>query len=184
LRKRLTTGPIEYAEARGCRQPLLAYDGSAGADRALELAVEVASSSHGRLTIITAAAQVPFIAYTGASPEAVNELRRVTLEEGQRALCRAVDRIPQGIPVTKMLSRKPIQEALLQQARAGDHDLMILGSGRRGTIRAALLGSLGRDMLRLSPLPVLIAGAEAEEADGRTERLTGAQVVPMTPKRA
>jgi nucleotide-binding universal stress UspA family protein len=175
-------GSIEYADAQGYRKPLLAYDGSAGADRALELAIELASSSHGRLTILTATAHTPFLAYTGAGPEAVNELRRATIADAQRALCQAVDRVPMGIPVTKILSRKPIAEVLCREAGLGDHDLLILGSRGRGPIRSAIFGSVGRDMLRLSPLPVLIAQPGARVGSGRPERSAGAAVVPMTPK--
>ena len=176
-------GPIEHADARRHRKPLLAYDGSDGADRALDLAIELASSSHGRLTILTAASRIPFLAYTGAAPEAVNELRRVTIEDAHRALCCAVDRVPRGISVTKILSQKPIAEALCHEASVGDHDLMILGSRGRGPVRSALLGSVGRDMLRLSPLPVLIARAGANLGE-RLERPAEAALVPMTPKRA
>ncbi|MDX6606851.1 MAG: hypothetical protein QOD14_1391 [Solirubrobacterales bacterium] len=179
----MTTASIDYADARCYRKPLLAYDGSPGADRALDIAIELASNSHGRLTILTAAARVPFLAYTGAGPEAVNELRRTLMKDAERALCGAVDRVPQGISVTKILSRKPIDEALRQRAGAGDHDLMILGSRGRGPIRAALLGSLGRDMLRLSPLPVLIVHPGVNQ-DEQPERVPEAPLVPMTPKRA
>jgi nucleotide-binding universal stress UspA family protein len=175
--------PIEYADAQRCRKPLLAYDGSPGADRALDLAIDLASTSHGRLTILTAVARIPFVAYTGAAPEAVNELRRTMIEDAQRALCGAVDRLPQGIPVTKILSRKPIAEALCRQASAGDHDLMILGTRGRGPIRSTLFGSLCREMLRLSPLPVLIAPAVSEQGE-RPERIAEAPLVSMTPKRA
>jgi nucleotide-binding universal stress UspA family protein len=177
------TGPIEYADARSYRKPLLAYDGSYGADRALDLAIELASSSHGRLTILTAVSRIPFVAYTGAAPEAVNELRRVTVEDAHRALCCAVDRVPRGISVTKILSQKPIAEALCHEASVGDHDLMILGSRGRGPVRAALLGSVGRDMLRLSPLPVLIAQPGVKQGE-RPERTAEGPLVPMTPKRA
>jgi nucleotide-binding universal stress UspA family protein len=181
--RRKPAGPIEYAEARNFKKPLLAYDGSAGADRALDLAIELVSNSHGRLTILTAVAQTPFLAYAGAAPEAVNELRRAQIKDAERALCRGVDRVPQGVSVTKILSRKPIEDALRQFASAGDHDLMILGSRGRGPIRSALLGGVGRDMLRLSPLPVLIVRPGVIE-DPRPERTPGASVVPMTPKRA
>ena len=175
--------PIEHAEAAQYRKPLLAYDGSPGADRALDIAIELASNSHGRLTILTATARIPFLAFTGAAPEAVNELRRTLIGEAERTLCRAVDRIPQGISVTKILSRKPIREALQQRASAGEHDLMILGSRGRGPIRTALFGGLGRDMVRRSPVPVLIVNPGVNE-DEQPERVPQAQLVPMTPKRA
>jgi nucleotide-binding universal stress UspA family protein len=180
--RRRPADPIAYADAQRCRKPLLAYDGSPGADRALDLAIDLDSISHGRLTIITAVARIPFIAYTGAAPEAVNELRRTMLEDAHRTLCHAVDRLPQGIPVTKILSRRPIAEALCRQASVGDHDLMILGSRGRRPIRSTLFGSLGREMLRLNPLPVLIAPAGSEQGE-RAERIADAPLVPIA-KRA
>jgi nucleotide-binding universal stress UspA family protein len=180
--KRRPAGPIDRADARDCRRPLVAYDGSAGAERALAAAIELASSNHGRLTILTAMAHIPYLAYTGAGPEAVDELRRVLISDAEKTLCEAVDRVPYGTPVTKILSAKPIEDALLQQAKAGDHDLLILGSRERGPIRSALFGSVGREMLRLSPLPVLIIRSLAT-ADEYKAPAAGAQVVPMTPRR-
>jgi nucleotide-binding universal stress UspA family protein len=46
---------------------------------------------------------------------------------------------------------------ILAQLQAGDHDLLVIGSRRRGTVRATLLGSLGYALLVRSSVPVLIA---------------------------
>lgn len=175
--------PISLVEATAdCRRPLLAYDGSPAADRALETSIELAAASHGRLMILSAVVQIPYIAYTGAASEAVAELRNSFLRDAERVICRAVDLVPRGIPVTKLVSPRPIEQALLREAREGDHDLIILGSRGRGPIRSALFGSVGRTMLRHVPLPVLIVSARPEEASVPDE--TGAQIAPMTPRRA
>jgi nucleotide-binding universal stress UspA family protein len=173
---------ISLVEATHCRKPLLAYDASPAADRALDTAVELASASHGRLTILSAVVRIPYIAYTGAAPEAVAELRNSFLRDAERVICRAVERVPRGIPVTKLVSLQPIQQALLREAREGDHDLVILGSRDRGPLRSALFGSVGRTMRRHGPLPVLIVSTKPDEASVPDE--PGAQFAPMTPRRA
>jgi nucleotide-binding universal stress UspA family protein len=173
---------ISMVEATECRKPLLAYDGSPGADRALQVAIDLASGSHGRLTILSAVVQVPYLACTGAAPEAVAELRKSFLVDAERVLCRAVERVPLGIPVTKLVSPQPIEQALARETRKGDYDLVILGSRGRGPIRSALFGSVGRTMLRQSPLPVLVVQSRRDEALLPDE--AGAQIGPMTPRRA
>jgi nucleotide-binding universal stress UspA family protein len=154
---------ISTTEAMQCRKPLLAYDGSASAERALDVAIAVADRSHGRLAILTAVAPIPALACMGAAPEGVSELRKSFLADAERLNCRAVQRVPRGIPVTKLVSPQPVQQALLRQACEGDHDLVILGSCGHGPLHSLLFGSVGRTMLRRCPLPVLIV-----EAQGRT----------------
>lgn len=172
--------PISPAEATQFRKPLLAYDGSPGADRALDVAVELADSCHGRLTILSAVVHVHYLAYTGAAPEAVAEVERSFLADAERIVCRAVERVPRGIPVTKIVSSQPIERALLREAREGDHDLVILGSRGRGAIRSILFGSVSRSMLRRCPLPVLLALPSPDESPV-AEQAT-AQITSMTPR--
>ena len=174
--------PISISEAEGFRKPLLAYDGSPAGERALDVAIELVSGAHGRLTILSAIVQIPYLAYTGAAPEAVAEVRRNQLADAERVLCCAVDRIPRGISVTKIVSSQPIEQSLLREAGERDHDLVILGSRGRGPIRSALFGSVGRTMLRRSPLPVLIVQPKAGEAPQPDQ--ANAQITPMTPKSA
>jgi nucleotide-binding universal stress UspA family protein len=174
--------PISVAEATLCRKPLLAYDGSPASDRALQAAIELASGSHCRLTILSAVVQIPYLAYTGAAPEAIADLRKSFLFDAERVLRQAVEGVPRGIPVTKRVSTQPIEQALLREVREGNHDLVILGSRDRGPIRSALFGSVCRTMLRQSPLPVLIVRSRRDEAPLPAE--ASAQIGPMTPRRA
>lgn len=174
--------PISVADATHCHKPLLAYDGSPASERALQTAIELASGCHCRLTILSAVVQIPYLAYTGAAPEAVAEVRRNCITEAERVLRQAVERVPRGIPVTTRVSAQPIEQALLREAREGNHDLVILGSRDRGPIRSALFGSVGRTMLRRGPLPVLIVRSPRDEAPLPEE--ASAQIGPMTPRRA
>jgi nucleotide-binding universal stress UspA family protein len=174
--------PISVAEASAYRRPLLAYDGSESAEEALDVAIELASASRGRLTILSAIHQIPYLACTGAAPEAVAEARRSFLTDAERMVCRAVERVPRGIPVTKMVSGQPVEKVLLAEATGGRHDLIVIGSRGRGPIRSWLLGSVGRTMLRRSPLPVLVAGSRSAKAIAPEG--AAAQIAPVRPRRA
>jgi nucleotide-binding universal stress UspA family protein len=173
---------ISVAEASDCRRPLLAYDGSEPAEEALDVAIELASASRGRLTILSAIHQIPYLACTGAAPEAVAEARRSFLTDAERMVCRAVERVPRGIPVTKIVSGDPVERVLLAEAISGRHDLIVIGSRGRGPIRSRLLGSVGRTMLRRSPLPVLVVGSRRARAVA-PEGAAG-QIAPVRPRRA
>jgi nucleotide-binding universal stress UspA family protein len=174
--------PISIAEAGDCRRPLLAYDGSESAEEALDVAIALASASRGRLTILSAIHQIPYLACTGAAPEAVAEARKSFLTDAERMVCRAVERVPRGIPVTKIVSTQPAENVLLAEASTGRHDLIVIGSRGRGPIRSWLLGSVGRTMLRRSPLPVVVVGSRSARAVA-PDAAPG-QIAPVTPRRA
>jgi nucleotide-binding universal stress UspA family protein len=136
---------------------LVAVDGSPEAERALTQAIDLAASEHTRLTLITGAPKAPATAYVGPSSGAVAGIDADALKSAEADLRRARDRVPADIPVTTILTDKPIRTALIEQIDRGRHDLIALGSRGRGAVRAALLGSVSHYMLNHSPIPVLIA---------------------------
>ena len=79
----------------------------------------------------------------------------------------AVDRVPASIPVTKILTHKPIREALMEQIRSGRHDLVVMGSRGRGALTASFLGSVSHFALNHSHLPVLIVHDEGDREINR-----------------
>jgi nucleotide-binding universal stress UspA family protein len=76
-------------------------------------------------------------------------------------LHRARDRVPDDLPVTTILTDRPIRTALIEQINRGRHDLIALGSRGHGALRAALLGSVSHYVLNHSPIPVLIFHADS-----------------------
>ena len=139
---------------------LVAIDGSSHADLALTHAIDLAESDHARLTLMTAIVAPPATAYYGASGEGATALLRDADAHAHAVLRRARDRIPADIPVTTLLTSQPIAKALIRQVTDGHHDLVVMGSRRRGAMRSALFGSVSRYVLHHSPVPVLVVHAE------------------------
>lgn len=154
------------------RNILVAVDGSADAEQALAQAIDLAQSENARLTLFSAVAAPPSVAYVGVSGEATANLIHEAEAEADATLRTAVQRVPGDVSVTSVLSGEPVRPALLSQLAAGEHDLIVMGSRGRGALRSALLGSVSHYVLNHSPVPVLIVHAERH---GASESAAGAQ---------
>jgi nucleotide-binding universal stress UspA family protein len=142
------------------RNILVAVDGSRHSERALAEAIDIAECSNGRLTILTAVSKAPAWVNTPATAAASEPLAQQLEVEASSALGTAVDRVPETLPVTKVLTHDPIRPALMHQIEAGQHDLLVMGSRGRGAISSSLLGSVSHHALHHSPIPVLIVHAD------------------------
>lgn len=148
---------------------LAALDGSRDAGRALEQAIDLARCEHARLTLFSAIAPPPAVAYAGVSGEAVEHLWRDAEEETETLLRTAAEQVPDDLPLSTVLSSAQARPGLLEQVRNGRHDLVVMGSRGRGAVRSVLLGSVSHFVLHHSPIPVLIVHAEApDEAPAET----------------
>jgi nucleotide-binding universal stress UspA family protein len=148
---------------------LVCVDGSVHAERALEESIDLAVAGQARLTILTAIPRPP---YWAAAPGTIPSLEPLTTDlarDSRRTLRAAVERVPESVPVTSILSEKPIREALIQRLRSGDHDLLVMGSRGRGAFTASVLGSVSHYALNHSPVPVLIVRTVQDRARLRAE---------------
>jgi nucleotide-binding universal stress UspA family protein len=149
------------------RNILVAVDGSPHADRALTEAIDIARGSRARLTIITAVAEPRTGMTMALAAGAAAGLGPALMREADRIVHAAADRVPDDISVTTILTEQPIRSAILERVEAGDHDLVVMGSRGRGTVRSAVLGSVSHHVLHHSPVPVLIVHADPPpEPDG------------------
>jgi nucleotide-binding universal stress UspA family protein len=140
---------------------LVAVDGSEHADRALTEAIDLAHASNARLTIITAVPEPRTGAMMALASGAAAALGPALMEESNRILRAAADRVPEDISVTTILTEHPIRQAILKRIEDGRHDVVVMGSRGRGTVRSAVLGSVSHHILHHSPVPVLIVHADA-----------------------
>jgi nucleotide-binding universal stress UspA family protein len=141
---------------------LVCVDGSAHSDRALSEAIDLATAENARLTVLTAIARPPFWACTPETAGGIESLTKDLEAEAKAALSAAVDRIPDSVPVTKILSARPIRDVLMEQIRSDKYDLVVMGSRGRGALTASFLGSVSHFALNHSHVPVLIIHAEED----------------------
>jgi nucleotide-binding universal stress UspA family protein len=151
---------------------LVAIDGSPDAEAALAQAADLAESEHTRLTLFSAVVAPPAAAYAGVSGEVVAKLVRDAEVDTEAVLRTAVQKVPDDVSVSTVLSREPARSALLGQIKAGDYDLVVMGSRGRGALRSVLLGSVSHYVLHHSPIPILIVHADP------TQRREGSATVP------
>ena len=144
------------------RNILVCVDGSPHSDAALSEAIDLAGCQNSRLTILTAVSRPPYWANTPMTAAGIEPMAVELEQEAKQTLCAAVDRVPQDIPVTKILSEDRIREALICQIKSGRYDLVVLGTRGRGALSASLLGSVSHYALHHSDVPVLIVRAEGE----------------------
>jgi nucleotide-binding universal stress UspA family protein len=153
------------------RSVLVAIDGSPDSSQALAHAVDLADCEHARLTILSAAPTPPTIAYSNVgAAEVLAKAAQDGEREAAELLEQAVKSVPDSVSVTSIASSKPPRAAILAQIKAGNHDLVVLGSRGRGAVRSVLLGSVSHDILHHSSIPVLIVHAD-ESTEKRAAKL-------------
>lgn len=151
------------------RKLLVAFDGSPHAQRALSEAVELVQTNAGRLTVMTVVPEPSAWALSSGyeAPINVTELNAQIEAEYQTMLDSAVDAVPDDVPVTKVLRRGPAGVAIVAEANASDHDLIVMGSRGRGELRSLLLGSVSHHVLQASRVPVLVVHAPDDSREAR-----------------
>uniref|UniRef100_A0AAU2JHW3 Universal stress protein n=1 Tax=Streptomyces sp. NBC_00049 TaxID=2903617 RepID=A0AAU2JHW3_9ACTN len=134
---------------------VLGYDESPGAERALHVALEVATAFGEPLVLVFGAAA------PGSTGEEYRAHREAVRQAGRSALAHAVEAADAaGVPSTvEVVDEKPAQ-ALIDAAERHDARVIIVGSWGDSPIRGALLGSTPHKLLHLSPVPVLCVPTE------------------------
>ena len=157
---------------------LVCVDGSVHAEHALDEAIDLATAGHGRLTLLTAIPRPPYWATSPVTIPAVEPLATELSEEARATLSAAVERVPESIPVTSVLSEKPIRDAIMDRLRCGEHDLLVMGSRGRGALTASVLGSVSHYALNHSQVPVLIIHTDQDrtEAPAKAAAVKAAEV--------
>ena len=156
------------------RRILVAIEGSAHARRALAEAVELASATDAALTVMTVVPTASLRALGGGHdiPVDLDELLRRAERAHERTLGAAIAAwVPDDMPVTAVVARGPVAAGIVDQAVAGNHDLILIGSRGLGEPRSLLLGSVSHDVLQSSPVAVLVVHATGV-AEARADAAT------------
>jgi nucleotide-binding universal stress UspA family protein len=83
--------------------------------------------------------------------------------------------------VTTLLVEGPPAKALIERAKSGAFDLIVMGSHGHGRLHATLLGCVSQKVLHASPIPVLLTRApEPEPAPAAAPVESSLDIHPMT----
>jgi nucleotide-binding universal stress UspA family protein len=157
---------------------LVAIDGSPDADEALKQAVDLAESEHARLTLFSSLVLPPAAAYIGDGGGIAATIAADAHAETEAILRSAVERVPDAVSVSSVLSSAPVRPALIRQIKDGAHDLVVMGSRGRGALRSVLLGSVSHYVLHHSPVPVLIVHSDPERGLESSATVSRGQQTP------
>jgi nucleotide-binding universal stress UspA family protein len=141
---------------RPFRSILVAVDGSDHAFDAVRVASRLAAALSAKLTLMTAY-HAPSDAlgepnYSRALGEALAEAQRI-LEDARNVALNAGSPEPQ----VEWLAGQPA-DTIVETARMGDYDLVVVGTHGRGRIGAALLGSVSSAVAAHAGRPVIVVG--------------------------
>lgn len=139
------------------RNILVATDGSDGATRAIDVAVELAKALSGTLSIVTVATAPGVEERQFAQVE--GDMIDATEAFAQRTLNEAAQRARQaGVTERKssLLWGDPAQ-AIIETIKRERADAIVVGRRGRGQLSGLLLGSVSQKLCSLAPCVVIVA---------------------------
>lgn len=139
---------------------IAAIDGSKGALQAEELAIRLALESGAAIEFVTVSQPPLSLAFTGVDTSfEAND----TLD----AACRCASAA--GVRASGTILRGCAGEEIAGHARRRAADVIIVGPREHCLLRRLIAGSVSRSVMRVSAVPVLVAGGVPSVRDARRE---------------
>jgi nucleotide-binding universal stress UspA family protein len=154
---------------------LVALDGSAAAERALDHAEALAIAFRSEITLLRAVVSAEtLIAQTSASGTAVGEVAPLVdpvpiVEADHAAAVEYLEAVrarllQHNLKVNVELPEDPAAEEIVERARAHNMSLIIMTTHGRGGLARAFFGSVADSVLRHAPCPVLLIRITEDDA--------------------
>src|SRR5581483_11479978 len=139
------------------RHLIIATDGSACADRAVDVAATLAEATGATLLVITVGDNVPaaevrkLARAEGDAPEALELLENPILHRAKERAARI------GAPSVRVQFAwgDPV-EAIIAAARREHADAIVVGRRGRGRVAGLLLGSVSQKLVALAPSTIIV----------------------------
>jgi nucleotide-binding universal stress UspA family protein len=145
------------------RKILVPVDGSATANAGLREAIAMAKGQGASLQLVHVV-DYHYLAMAGLEAGSyLDDMMRDLVDSGRRILQRAQAQAEKaGVKAATVLLQAPAgpaADAIVRQARKGKADLIVIGThGRRG-VRRLVMGSDAEQVVRNSPVPVMLVRA-------------------------
>ncbi|MBR0764871.1 universal stress protein [Bradyrhizobium japonicum] len=139
------------------RRIMVATDGSSGADRAVDVAAEIAKALSGNLLIVTVADSLAFeqaqqmVLAEGSTGDVLEAMTTQTLKTAE---ARARDLGASQIEL--QVGWGDITRSLIDIARGGSVEMIVVGRRGRGQLAGLLLGSVSQKLVSLAPCAVVV----------------------------
>ena len=137
---------------------LVAYDGSPHSKNALEWAIDLGLLTRAKITAVKVAEMADITPYfkVGGGVGMIAEIeehkktdRRILDDAALTAQCR-------GVAIHTDLLFGNIALAILEYAKENDMNLIVAGTRGHGALEGMLMGSVTRNLISLSKIPVLV----------------------------
>ncbi len=133
---------------------LVAYDGSKGATRALNLAISMAREHEAELWVLSVAEHLPrFPATIAETDEALHREEQALTHVQHKARLIAEE---EGVAVQMITRAGHAGQAIIQAATEGQCDLLVLGRSGHSEVWGRFMGSTADKVSRHAPCSVLI----------------------------
>ncbi|GAA4356287.1 universal stress protein [Variovorax defluvii] len=148
---------------------LVPIDGSATSMRGLDEAVRLARLTGGAIRLIHVVDELKYVtgfesfaAYSGDIVPLMAQAGKEVLAQGRERVRRA-GMEAESVLFTSLAGR--VSELVVEQAKAWQADLIVIGTHGRHGVARALLGSDAEQVLRMAPVPVLLVRAKSDTRD-------------------
>jgi nucleotide-binding universal stress UspA family protein len=135
---------------------LVPVDFSAGSDKALAYAIDLARRLQAAVTVMNAY-EIPVYGFPDGAMIATAEVAARIADVSQKALDAAAQRSEgQGVKISKVLRQGPAWAEINAAVESVGADLIVMGTQGRSGLSRAFLGSVAEKVLRTATCPVLV----------------------------
>lgn len=141
---------------------LVAYDGSTHSKEALDWAIDLSISTKSQIVVVKVVemmllTEMSAMYEAGAGDKVVaqiEEMQKADQKLLEEAMAAKGDR--KGVAITTALLHGNVAAAIIDYSKENDIDLIVTGTKGHGVLEELLMGSVTRNLVSLSQIPVLV----------------------------